>query len=111
MSSVYYFPLIKICRFDVWNRYLHSINIIHRDLKPENLILVDKSPDSALRVCDFGLSKLMDGDNPSVEADQVKTICGTWAYQAPEVKALQGHYDETIDMWALGVIMFVVLAA
>jgi hypothetical protein len=27
------------------------------------------------------------------------------------VKALHGHYDESIDMWALGVIMFVVMAA
>ena len=42
--------------------YLHSVHIMHRDLKPENLILVDKTADSALRVCDFGLSKLMDGD-------------------------------------------------
>ena len=58
-------------------KYLHSIGIIHRDLKPENLILVDKTADSALRVCDFGLSKLMDGDQATVEAEQVKTICGT----------------------------------
>ena len=91
--------------------FLHSKGIIHRDLKPENLILLDDTPDSPLRVCDFGLSRIIDVETPHNEADSAKTICGTWAYQAPEVKALAGHYDQSVDMWSLGVILFVILAA
>ena len=34
-------------------RHLHSIGIIHGNLKPETIILVDKTTDSALRVCNF----------------------------------------------------------
>lgn len=92
-------------------RFLHSKGIIHRDLKPENLILVDQTPQSQLRVCDFGLSRIVDVESAQSESDIAKTICGTWAYQAPEVKAMGGHYDMSVDMWSLGVILFVILAA
>ena len=36
--------------------YLHSKKIVHRDLKPENLVFVEDSPDSALKLIDFGIS-------------------------------------------------------
>ena len=41
-------------------RYLHDKNIAHRDLKPENLLMVDETPDSEVKITDFGLSKAFD---------------------------------------------------
>jgi len=92
--------------------FLHSKGIVHRDLKPENLILVDKSPHAELKIADFGLSKIVD----DVLLGTMKTVCGTWAYAAPEVKTSLvpgsgANYTQKVDMWSLGVITFVILAA
>jgi len=101
-------------------QYLHGKGIVHRDLKPENLILVDASADADLKIADFGLSKIVD----DVTLSTMQTVCGTWAYAAPEVRgpsAFQpppapgttpkSSYTAKVDMWSLGVILYVVLAA
>ncbi|XP_063311607.1 calcium/calmodulin-dependent protein kinase type IV-like isoform X2 [Pelobates fuscus] len=82
--------------------YLHSNGIVHRDLKPENLLYAEKSPDSILKIADFGLSNIVD--------DQVsmKTVCGTPGYCAPEI--LHGSpYGPEVDMWSVGVITYILL--
>lgn len=82
--------------------YLHGNGVVHRDLKPENLLYADMSPNSLLKIADFGLSKIID--------DQVtmKTVCGTPGYCAPEI--LQGSpYGPEVDMWSVGVIAYILL--
>lgn len=82
---------------------IHSHNIIHRDLKPENLLYADKSETSDLKIADFGLSKMLYG-----EQCNTATVCGTPGYCAPEV--LMGkQYDTKVDMWAVGVIAYILL--
>ena len=81
--------------------HMHSQDIIHRDLKPENLLLTNKGLNAEVKLIDFGLAKVM---NESVAS----SFLGTKGYLAPEM--LQRHsYDKAIDMWALGVIVFVLL--
>lgn len=77
------------------------IHLIFRDLKPENLLFRDKREDSDLMVTDFGLSK-------NVHNDILGTTCGSPHYVAPEVLKGVGH-GKPVDMWALGVITFVLL--
>lgn len=84
--------------------YMHSKNIIHRDLKPENLLLTHKpksGDDIDVKIIDFGLSKVM--------AEPVaQSFLGTRGYLAPEM--LQRlEYTRSVDAWALGVIVFVLL--
>jgi serine/threonine protein kinase len=81
--------------------HMHGLNIIHRDLKPENLLLTSKGADAEVKLIDFGLAKEM--------SDTVtRSFLGTRGYLAPEM--LQRHnYDKAVDMWALGVIAFVLL--
>mmetsp|Transcript_17169 Transcript_17169/g.17248 ORF Transcript_17169/g.17248 Transcript_17169/m.17248 type:complete len:427 (+) Transcript_17169:53-1333(+) len=82
--------------------HMHSLNIIHRDLKPENLLLTSKGPNAEVKLIDFGLAKVMS------ETIQARSFLGTRGYLAPEM--LQRHtYDKAIDIWALGVIVFVLL--
>ncbi|XVF14956.1 hypothetical protein REPUB_Repub09cG0106000 [Reevesia pubescens] len=81
---------------------LRSHHIIHRDLKPENILLSGFKDDVVLKIADFGLSR-------SVDPDQyAQTVCGSPLYMAPEVLQFQ-RYDEKVDMWSLGAILFELL--
>ncbi|XP_060950247.1 serine/threonine-protein kinase H1-like [Limanda limanda] len=103
--------------------YLHNLGITHRDLKPENLLYYHPGADSRLLVTDFGLAtfggtgpELCD-HNTSGEGDgssagrswSLRTTCGTPEYLAPEV-LLRRPYSCAVDMWALGVVAYIVLS-
>jgi serine/threonine protein kinase len=97
-------------------RYLHRRGIVHRDIKPENLLLSSKAADAEVKLCDFGLAKLRPSAvQPSHAADTnsdpyMHTVCGTWAYSAPEVRISRQPYTHKVDLWSLGVIIFVLLS-
>lgn len=82
--------------------YLHSLGIVHRDLKPENLLFATPDEGSLVKIADFGLSKIVG------EQALLKTACGTPGYVAPEVLQCAG-YDKAVDMWACGVILYILL--
>jgi hypothetical protein len=84
-------------------QYIHSCGITHRDLKPENILLTDNGVDADIKLADFGLSKILNAAN-----DVMHTVCGTWAYCAPEVISHQS-YTSRVDNWTLGVLMFILL--
>lgn len=81
--------------------HCHKSGIVHRDLKPENLLFVDDSPDSMLKIIDFGISKKIHGDV------SISNLAGTIYYIAPEV--LKGNYNEKCDIWSMGVILYIVM--
>jgi len=82
----------------------HSAGVIHRDLKPENIFLVDNH----VKILDFGISKLSDGD---VSTEQPTTVLGTPHYMSPE-QATVGNddLDARADQFSLAVITYEMLA-
>lgn len=78
--------------------YLHKNNIAHRDLKPENLLFDE---DCNLKIADFGFSTKMNR--------QLKTYCGTRSYMAPELLTKQPYSGESVDLFAAGVILFLMV--
>jgi 5'-AMP-activated protein kinase, catalytic alpha subunit len=84
--------------------FCQSRGVYHRDLKPENLLL-DESRN--LKVSDFGFSALPDCKR---QDGLLHTSCGTPAYVAPEVINRKGYDGAKADIWACGVILYVLLA-
>ncbi|XP_067250548.1 calcium/calmodulin-dependent protein kinase type 1B isoform X4 [Chanodichthys erythropterus] len=82
-------------------KYLHQLGVVHRDLKPENLLYETPLEDSKIVISDFGLSKME-------EQGTLSTACGTPAYVAPELLQ-QKTYGKEVDLWAIGVITFILL--
>jgi serine/threonine-protein kinase len=86
--------------------YAHAQGIIHRDLKPENLILSEEPGlTDHLRILDFGLAKLRDG--PAMTAG---LAVGTPSYMSPEQTGAEGAIDARTDLYAVGVVLFELLA-
>jgi len=90
--------------------YIHSKDIVYRDLKPENILVsrVDQVAGKIdVKLSDFGHSKFIN-DGFSI----AMTRCGTPQYWAPEVsdpRLAQKGYDQTVDLWSLGVALYVML--
>ena len=88
--------------------YLHEQGIVHRDLKPENIVMRTPGDELDVKVVDFGVA--------TEENDGRKTFCGSMSYVAPEVLERRdtifrrGSYGKSVDMWSLGVIVYIVLS-
>ncbi|EPR77892.1 Serine/threonine protein kinase Kin1 [Spraguea lophii 42_110] len=80
--------------------YLHSYSIVHRDLKIENVLIDNKGN---AKLIDFGLSNFFD------ERRYLNTFCGSLYFAAPELLKGIKYRGPEIDVWSLGVILYVLL--
>ena len=81
--------------------YIHSKGTAHRDLKPENIMLDDQFN---VRIADFGFAAPIQGRDGS---GSLKTHLGTQAYMAPEILAKEPYQGHVVDLFALGIILFI----
>ncbi|HVL13406.1 MAG TPA: serine/threonine-protein kinase [Gemmata sp.] len=89
----------------------HDLNIIHRDLKPANLMVVEPdTPRERIKVMDFGLAKLVDGETLRKVTDtNVDFAVGTPAYICPE-QVRGEEMDHRGDLYSVGVMMYELLS-
>jgi serine/threonine-protein kinase len=91
----------------------HKKGIVHRDLKPGNTMLV---PDPAmatgerLKVLDFGLAKLSEVREAAVVKTHSQAVLGTPLYMSPEQCEGAGRVDAKTDVYALGCMLYEMLA-
>jgi len=86
----------------------HGQRIVHRDLKPDNVFLVGESP-PVVKVLDFGIAKLQAGDAPQ-GLTMRGMLLGTPEYMSPEQCGGSSDVDHRADIYALGCILFEMLA-
>lgn len=85
--------------------YLHSKNIVHRDIKLENILFSsDSYKNLKVRLIDFGFATTYDRMNG------MQLILGSPLFMAPELVKRE-IYDERVDIWALGVLAYVLMSA
>ena len=90
----------------------HGKNIVHRDLKPENIMLVSDAEapgGERAKVLDFGIAKL-DSMSGGFVRTRTNTVMGTPAYMAPEQCRGIKSIGDRVDVYALGVMLFEMLA-
>jgi serine/threonine protein kinase len=81
--------------------YLHGRGIIHRDLKSSNILLDQRRRG---RICDFGLIRMK-------SSDPMTGMIGTSHWMAPEVLLSSPFYDEKVDVFSFGVVLWELLTS
>ncbi|XP_061735193.1 serine/threonine-protein kinase SIK1 [Nerophis ophidion] len=80
--------------------YCHQHHIVHRDLKTENLLL---DANMNIKLADFGFGNFYNGGEP------LSTWCGSPPYAAPEVFEGKEYEGPQLDIWSLGVVLYVLV--
>lgn len=86
-------------------QHVHSLQIVHRDIKGENYLLDVRDigdPRCHVALADFGTAIRLEPGN------KLTGKVGTPAFWSPE--ACSGKYDFLVDIWALGVTAYILVA-
>jgi serine/threonine protein kinase len=81
--------------------YCHRHNVSHRDIKLENVII---DSNGKVTLIDFGFATVS-----SVKNKKSFVYCGTPNYMAPEIVKREQFAGEPADVWAAGVLLFMML--
>jgi formylglycine-generating enzyme required for sulfatase activity len=81
--------------------HAHEHNVVHRDIKPQNILLLE---DGSLKVVDFGIARLEDGDSFT----KTGLAVGTPAYMSPE-QVMGMKVTAKSDLFSCGTLLYQLL--
>mmetsp|Transcript_11760 Transcript_11760/g.33498 ORF Transcript_11760/g.33498 Transcript_11760/m.33498 type:complete len:280 (-) Transcript_11760:517-1356(-) len=83
---------------------IHAAGVVHRDVKPDNFMCSGSGEGRVVKLCDFGLAKLI----TRADRNELSGINGTAPFMAPEMLN-ESRYNAKVDTWSLGVIVYLML--
>jgi serine/threonine protein kinase len=87
----------------------HAAGVVHRDLKADNVFLTDREDAlDHVKVLDFGISSFIEAEGGSTRNREM--VIGTPQFMAPEQITAPETVDQRADIYALGVIIYEMLA-
>ena len=86
--------------------YCHHHGVVHRDIKLDNFIYENESSESELKLIDFGFACEIQSGGEEAMWDRL----GSPSYMAPELYDEGTIYDSSVDMWAIGVVAYMLLS-
>ena len=92
-------------------QHAHQKGIIHRDIKPSNVLVTEADGAPLCKVIDFGIAKATGPSLHTARLTATGIAIGTPAYMSPEqLVAGGGDVDTRTDIYAIGVLLYEVLA-
>lgn len=79
--------------------FMHRKGIFHRDIKPENILISG----DLVKLADLGSCRGTLGEHPYTEY-----ISTRW-YRSPECLMTDGYYDQKMDIWGAGCVMYEIM--
>ena len=92
-------------------QHAHQKGIIHRDLKPSNILVTTRDDAPGPKIIDFGIAKAVGGTLTDITLiTHHGMVMGTPAYMSPEQAEGGLDVDTRTDVYALGVLLYEMLA-
>ncbi len=106
-------PIERACRIVVKVldalQIAHDFDIVHRDIKPANIFVSAEDGEDAVKVLDFGIAKVLQGDPQAQHLTAEQQVLGTPMYMSPE-QADAKTVDARSDLYSVGVLLFRLIA-
>ncbi len=101
--------MARVCRAV---EHAHQKGVVHRDLKPSNVLLADSDDGPLPKVIDFGIAKVFgQSDGEALDLTRADGFLGTPDWMSPEhIRHGAAAVDTRSDVWALGVLLYELLA-
>ena len=96
---------VILCQILEALKNMHESGVVHRDLKLENVLLPSAEHNTKIKIADFGMAASWSSSRP-----KMRKRCGTPAFVAPEVLPEDCEYDNKVDVWSAGVILYMLLS-
>ena len=93
-------------------QHAHQKGIIHRDLKPSNILVTEIDGQPVPKIIDFGIAKAVSGEKLTdlTLRTRAEQMIGTPLYMSPEQAEGSADVDTRSDVYALGVLLYELLA-
>ncbi len=84
----------------------HEAGIVHRDLKPENVFLARRSHGEAVKILDFGISRIRSAEDADHRLTRTGLVMGTPNYMSPEQARGETEITGASDIYSIGVMLY-----